>query len=58
MAGDMNDPGWSRRAARRERRAPICPSCGVTALPGSAVGLSVAFACDNPDCPDYGEPVA
>lgn len=47
-----------RRAARRERRAPICPACGVTALPGSAVGVPADFVCDNPDCPDFGERVA
>lgn len=53
----MDDRDSGRRAADEERRAPICPACGVTALPGSAVGLPVGFACDNPDCPDFGEPV-
>ena len=37
--------------------APICPSCGVTALPGRALGLAVDFACDNADCPAFGERV-
>jgi hypothetical protein len=46
-----------RRAARCEDRAPICPSCGVTALPGDVVGIDAAFACDNVDCPAFGEPV-
>ena len=44
-------------AARRELRAPICPWCGVTALPGEAVGRDEAFVCDNADCPAHGEPV-
>ena len=33
--------------------APICPTCGVTALPGEAGN----FVCENPDCPAFGEPV-
>ncbi|MGM0818180.1 MAG: hypothetical protein ACQETV_02160 [Actinomycetota bacterium] len=37
--------------------APICPSCGVTALPGAALGLPVDFACDHADCPAFGERV-
>lgn len=44
-------------AARREDRAPICGWCGVTALPGAAVGVAAAFVCDNADCPAAGEPV-
>ena len=32
---------------------PICPACGVTALPGEAG----EFVCENPDCPAFGEPV-
>lgn len=32
--------------------APICPACGVTALPDGA-----AFVCENPDCEAYGEAV-
>lgn len=46
------------RTARREDRAPICPWCGVTALPGHAVGSAAAFVCDNADCPAFGEPVS
>jgi hypothetical protein len=48
----------SRRSARREERAPICPWCGVTALPGEAVGSAAAFVCDNADCPAFGETVS
>jgi hypothetical protein len=33
--------------------APICPNCGVTALPVDAFGTG--FACDNDDCDAYGE---
>jgi len=47
-----------RETARSERRAPICPWCGVTALPGSAVGSTADFVCDNADCEAVGEPVA
>lgn len=46
-----------RDLAQQERRAPICPSCGVTALPGSAAGRRDDFVCDNADCPAFGEPV-
>ncbi len=45
------DPGTDGNAA------PLCPSCGVTALPGSALGLPVDFACDNAGCPAVGERV-
>lgn len=39
--------------------APICPWCGVTALPGGAAGRSdAAFVCDDADCPGFGEPVS
>jgi hypothetical protein len=38
-----------------EDRAPICPSCGVTALP--AEGFGEQFVCENPDCDAYGEAV-
>jgi hypothetical protein len=37
-------------------RAPICPHCGVTALPadGSNV-IDTRFVCENPDCEAFGE---
>jgi len=38
--------------ADEEGRAPICASCGVTALPSE---VSDGFVCENPDCPAYGE---
>jgi hypothetical protein len=44
-------------AIRADSPVPICPTCGVTALPGSAVGLLVDFACDNADCAAFGERV-
>ena len=41
-----------------EGRAPICPACGVTALPAeTAHVLDATFVCENPDCDAYGEPV-
>jgi hypothetical protein len=37
-------------------RAPICPSCGVTALPGDpAHVIDTRFVCENPDCEAFGE---
>jgi hypothetical protein len=42
-----------------EGRAPICPYCGVTALPAELSHvLDTTFVCDNADCDAYGEPVA
>ena len=42
----------------REDRAPICPACGVTALPAETANvLDSAFVCENPDCEAYGEVV-
>ncbi len=35
--------------------APICPACGVTALPAERVGGG--FVCENPDCEAYGDAV-
>jgi hypothetical protein len=37
-------------------RAPICPTCGVTALPADARGAT-RFVCENPDCESFGDPV-
>jgi hypothetical protein len=37
-------------------RAPICPYCGVTALPGDAgFVIDTRFVCENPDCEAFGE---
>jgi hypothetical protein len=37
-------------------RAPICPYCGVTALPSELSHvLDTDFVCDNADCDAYGE---
>jgi hypothetical protein len=39
-------------------RAPICPHCGVTALPAdSANVVDTSFVCENPDCEAFGEAV-
>ena len=39
-----------------EGRAPICPSCGVTALPADPANvIDTAFVCENPDCEAFGE---
>jgi hypothetical protein len=39
-------------------RAPICPFCGVTALPGDAAHvIDTRFVCDNPDCDAFGDVV-
>ncbi|MHB1138844.1 MAG: hypothetical protein ACYC2O_07790 [Microthrixaceae bacterium] len=42
----------------RDERAPICPACGVTALPADpAHVIDTRFVCENPDCEAYGEQV-
>jgi hypothetical protein len=56
---DWDDPegddGW---AEAEVDRAPICPVCGVTALPAEAArGAEPTFVCENPDCDAFGEPV-
>jgi hypothetical protein len=39
-------------------RAPICPSCGVTALPAETSDvIDSGFVCENPDCDAFGEAV-
>ena len=39
-------------------RAPICPSCGVTALPAELSHvIDSGFVCENPDCDAFGESV-
>lgn len=39
-------------------RAPICPYCGVTALPAELSNvIDSDFLCDNADCEAYGERV-
>jgi hypothetical protein len=40
-------------------RAPICPACGVTALPAELSNvIDSGFVCENPDCESFGEVVA
>lgn len=37
-------------------RAPICPYCGVTALPAHLSNvIDSPFVCDNEDCDAYGD---
>jgi hypothetical protein len=37
-------------------RAPICPYCGVTALPAHLSNvIDSAFVCDNEDCDAFGD---
>jgi hypothetical protein len=41
-----------------ENRAPICPFCGVTALPAElAYVVDPRFVCENPDCDAFGDEV-
>ena len=41
-----------------EGRAPICPACGVTALPSeSGDDVDRGFVCENPDCESFGDEV-
>ena len=42
----------------QENRAPICPHCGVTALPADPSNvIDTRFVCANPDCDAYGDEV-
>ena len=39
-------------------RAPICPYCGVTALPAETSNvIDSGFVCENPDCDAFGDAV-
>jgi hypothetical protein len=39
-------------------RAPICPHCGVTALPLEPANvIDSQFVCENPDCEAFRQPV-
>jgi len=39
-------------------RAPICPACGVTALPAETANvLDSRFICENPDCEAFGDTI-
>jgi hypothetical protein len=40
-----------------EGRAPICPFCGVTALPSESAYAEPEFVCENPDCEALGETI-
>ena len=42
----------------KEGRAPICPFCGVTALPAEPANvIDSDFVCENPDCEAFGETI-
>ncbi len=57
MSEPMTDATWDEPDPD-EARAPICPACGVTALPGELANvLDTSFICDNADCDSYGEVV-
>ena len=45
---------WDDSEGADVDRAPICPSCGVTALPSES---TAGFVCENPDCDAFGEPI-
>ncbi len=50
-----DEDGWGDAEVDR---APICPVCGVTALPAEAgPGAELTFVCENPDCDAFGEEV-
>jgi hypothetical protein len=55
---DWDEDGGEDAAGEDEARAPICPACGVTALPAETANvLDATFICENPDCEAFGEPV-
>ena len=49
---------WSANERDDEDRAPICPWCGVTALPSELSHvIDTGFVCQNAECEAYGEPI-
>jgi hypothetical protein len=56
-------PGRDHRVVTDDRaadvdRAPICPHCGVTALPADRSNvIDTRFVCENPDCEAFGEEI-
>jgi hypothetical protein len=55
---DLNSLSMDPYTDRDGERAPICPSCGVTALPADpAHVIDPEFVCENPDCEAFGERV-
>lgn len=54
----MDRPSGDDADGDGEERAPICPDCGVTALPADAAHvIEPRFVCENPDCDAFGEEV-
>ena len=55
----MSDVDDGDDEAEPEDRAPICPYCGVTALPADPSNvIDTRFMCENPDCEAFGDEVA
>jgi hypothetical protein len=55
-----HDPDGEAGAAGEAdvERAPICPPCGVTALPADTANvIDARFVCENPDCEAFGDEV-
>lgn len=49
---------WDEPTPADADRAPICPECGVTALPAEdARDPDTRFVCENPGCDAFGETV-
>jgi hypothetical protein len=54
---EYNDDEYNDHDADVDR-APICPSCGVTALPAHHSNvIDSHFVCDNDGCDAFGEPL-
>jgi hypothetical protein len=54
----MHDDEADDDGTDHEARAPICPHCGVTALPGDLSHvIDTRFVCENPDCEAFGDEV-
>ena len=50
--------GWDDDGVDADQGAPICPTCGVTALPAEGGSdLGGGFVCENPDCEAFGDEV-
>ena len=55
---ELSDPYDGEQPDDDSDRAPICPACGVTALPGDpSFVLDTRFVCENPDCEAFGDEV-
>jgi hypothetical protein len=56
LAQPWDDDGVTEEDDADVDRAPICPYCGVTALPAEGWG-EPAYVCENEECEAFGDRV-